>query len=197
MPISDLKKHYTDVIVPELVKQRGYKNVNQVPKVTKVVINTCVGKAEDIKVAIEDAVHEITAISGQKAMKTRSKKSIANFKLRENQEIGCKVTLRGKIMYEFLLRLIYMALPRIRDFRGVSNRAFDGRGAYTLGVKDHTVFPEIELDKIKRNIGMDVTIVTTGRNKEETKSLLVLLGMPFAGSSANAAAATPAAPVEA
>lgn len=186
---KDLQTYYKETVIPELVKQRGYKNVNQVPKITKVVVNSCVGKAEDVKVALEEAVHDVTSITGQKPVKTRSKKSIANFKLRENQEIGCKVTLRGKIMYEFLLRLLSMALPRIRDFRGVSTRAFDGRGAYTLGIKDHTIFPEIEMDKVKRNIGMDITIVTTARNKEETKSLLVLLGMPFADRSAQATTA--------
>jgi large subunit ribosomal protein L5 len=189
---KDLQTFYKETVIPELVKQRGYKNVNQVPKITKVVVNSCVGKAEDVKVALEEAVHDVTSITGQKPIKTRSKKSIANFKLRENQEIGCKVTLRGKIMYEFLLRLLSMALPRIRDFRGVSTHAFDGRGAYTLGIKDHTIFPEIEMDKVKRNIGMDITIVTTAHNKEETKSLLVLLGMPFADRSAQASTAAAA-----
>ncbi|MDD5262110.1 MAG: 50S ribosomal protein L5 [Methylacidiphilales bacterium] len=177
---SDLKQEYTEQVVPALMTQRGYKNAHQVPKVTKVVVNCSVGSSTDVKAAMEDAVHDITLITGQKPIRTKSKISISNFKLRENQEIGVKVTLRGKMMYEFLLRLTRMALPRIRDFRGISTRAFDGRGAYTLGVKDHSIFPEIELDKIKRNIGMDVTIVTTARNKEETKALLMLLGMPFA-----------------
>ena len=162
------------------MSQRGYKNINQVPKLEKIVVNCSVGSANDVKAAMEDAVHDVTLITGQKPIRTKSKKSISNFKLRENQEIGVKVTLRGKQMYEFLLRLSRTALPRIRDFRGIPTRAFDGRGAYTLGVKDHTIFPEIELDKIKRNLGMDVTIVTTGKNKEETKALLTLMGMPFA-----------------
>jgi large subunit ribosomal protein L5 len=150
-----------------------------VPKIDKIVINCCVGSSQDVKVALEDAIHDIQLITGQKPIKTRSKKAIANFKLRDNQDIGCKVTLRGKIMYEFLLRLTRMALPRIRDFRGISARAFDGRGGYTLGIKDHTIFPEIELDKIKRTLGMDVTISTTASSKDETKDLLALMGMPF------------------
>jgi len=177
---SDLLQEYRDKVVPALMSQRGYKNINQVPKLSKIVVNCSVGSANDVKAAMEDAVHDVTLITGQKPIRTKSTKSISNFKLRENQEIGVKVTLRGKHMYEFLFRLAGTALPRIRDFRGISTRAFDGRGAYTLGVKDHTIFPEIELDKIKRNLGMDVTIVTTGKNKEETKALLTLLGMPFA-----------------
>jgi len=177
---SDLLQEYRDKVVPALMSQRGYKNVNQVPKLSKIVVNCSVGSANDVKAAMEDAVHDVTLITGQKPIRTKSTKSISNFKLRENQEIGVKVTLRGKHMYEFLFRLAGTALPRIRDFRGISTRAFDGRGAYTLGVKDHTIFPEIELDKIKRNLGMDVTIVTTGKNKEETKALLTLMGMPFA-----------------
>ena len=177
---SDLLQEYREVVVPALMAQRGYKNAHQVPKITKVVVNCCVGSSTDVKAAMEDAVHDVTIITGQKPIRTRSKISISNFKLRENQEIGVKVTLRGKMMYEFLLRLTRMALPRIRDFRGISTRAFDGRGAYTLGVKDHSIFPEIEIDKIKRNLGMDVTIVTTAKNKEETKSFLALMGMPFA-----------------
>jgi large subunit ribosomal protein L5 len=177
---SDLLKEYREQVVPALMSQRGYKNPNQVPKLTKIVVNCSVGSANDVKAAMEDAVHDVTLITGQKPIRTKSRISISNFKLREDQEIGVKVTLRGKQMYDFLLRLSCTALPRIRDFRGISTRAFDGRGAYTLGVKDHTIFPEIELDKIKRNLGMDVTIVTTGKNKEETKALLTLMGMPFA-----------------
>jgi large subunit ribosomal protein L5 len=183
MTTSDLFKEYKETVIPALMQKRGYKNINQVPKVTKVVVNSCVGSAPDIKVALEEALHDLTAITGQKPIRTKSKKSIANFKLRLKQEIGCKVTLRGKMMYEFLLRLMGMALPRIRDFRGVSGRAFDGRGAYTLGIKDQSIFPEIELDKIKRTLGMDITIVTSARSKDETKDLLALMGMPFATSS--------------
>lgn len=176
---ATLHKEYVEQVIPALVKNRGYKNVNQVPKIEKVVVNCCVGSAQDVKVAVEDAVHDVQSITGQKPIKTVSTKSIANFKLRENQEIGCKVTLRGRTMYEFLERLIRTALPRIRDFRGVSPRAFDGRGSYTLGVKDQSIFPEIELEKIKRNLGFDVTIVTSARTNEEAKELLSLLGMPF------------------
>jgi large subunit ribosomal protein L5 len=174
-----LAREYKERIAPELMKSRGYKNVMQVPKITKVVVNCCIGSAVDTKVALEDALNEVRMVTGQQPIKTVSTKSIANFKLREGQEIGAKVTLRGPIMYEFLERLIRTALPRIRDFRGVSPRAFDGRGNYTLGVKDQTIFPEIELDKVKRNLGMDITIVTTARKNDEAKELLALFGMPF------------------
>jgi len=174
-----LAREYKDKIVPELIKSRGYKNVMEVPKITKVVVNCCIGSSVDTKVALEDAFNEVRMVTGQLPIKTISTKSIANFKLREGQEIGVKVTLRGAIMYEFLERLIRTALPRIRDFRGVSPRAFDGRGNYTLGVKDQTIFPEIELDKVKRNLGMDITIVTTARKNDEAKELLALFGMPF------------------
>ena len=178
--VTSLKQEYLEKVVPALKTARGYKNVNQVPKISKVVVNCCIASAQDVKNALEDAINDITIITGQKPVRTISKQSISNFKLREGQEIGCKVTLRGRVMYEFLLRLTRMALPRIRDFRGISTRAFDGRGAYTLGIKDHTIFPEIELDKIKRNLGMDVKIVTTAKTIEETKELLSLMGMPFA-----------------
>ena len=174
-----LVREYKEKIVPALIQSRGYKNVMQVPKVEKVVVNCCIGSSADTKVALEDAFNEVQMITGQRPIKTISTKSIANFKLREGQEIGVKVTLRGPIMYEFLERLIRTALPRIRDFRGVSPRAFDGRGNYTLGVKDQTIFPEVELDKVKRNLGMDITIVTTARKNDEAKELLALFGMPF------------------
>jgi large subunit ribosomal protein L5 len=176
---TTLATEYKEKIAPALKTSRGYKNVMQVPKITKVVVNCCIGSAVDTKVALEDAFNEIRMITGQQPVKTTSTKSIANFKLREGQEIGVKVTLRGAIMYEFLERLIRTALPRIRDFRGVSPRAFDGRGNYTLGVKDQTIFPEVELDKVKRNLGMDITIVTTARKNDEAKELLALFGMPF------------------
>ena len=176
---TTLAAEYKERIVPALIASRGYKNVMEVPKVQKVVVNCCIGSSVDTKVALEDAFNEIQMITGQRPIKTKSTKSIANFKLREDQEIGVKVTLRGPIMYEFLERLIRTALPRIRDFRGVSPRAFDGRGNYTLGVKDQTIFPEVELDKVKRNLGMDITIVTTARKNEEAKELLALFGMPF------------------
>ncbi|MCE0485174.1 MAG: 50S ribosomal protein L5 [Methylacidiphilales bacterium] len=174
-----LAREYKERIIPALRQSRGYKNVMQVPKIEKVVVNCCIGSAQDTKVALEDALNEIQMITGQRPVKTKSTKSIANFKLREGQEIGVKVTLRGPVMYEFLERLIRTALPRIRDFRGVSPRAFDGRGNYTLGVKDQTIFPEVELDKVKRNLGMDITIVTTARKNDEAKELLALFGMPF------------------
>ena len=189
---ATLDTFYKEKVVEVLKQKRGYTNVHQVPKIEKVVVNCCIGSSEDVKLALEDAVRDVTLITGQKPLKTTSKVSIANFKLRENQDIGCKVTLRGQIMYEFLERLISAALPRIRDFRGISNRAFDGRGSYTLGVKDHTIFPEIELDKVKRTLGMDVTIVTSAPTNEEAKELLSLMGMPFAGKNQVAAAAAPA-----
>lgn len=177
---SALLEEYKSKIIPALKASHGYKNVHQVPKVTKVVVNTCINAGlSDYKQALEDAKNELSTITGQKPAETRSKKSIANFKLRENQAIGAKVTLRGKQMYEFLERLIKTALPRIRDFRGVSTRAFDGNGNYTLGVADQSIFPEIELDKIKRNIGFDVCIVTTAKTNAEAKSLLMEMGMPF------------------
>ncbi|MEM9444296.1 MAG: 50S ribosomal protein L5 [Verrucomicrobiota bacterium] len=176
----DLKKYYQEKVVPELKNKLGIKNIHDVPKIEKVVINCCLGSFSDRKAAIEDAEREITAITGQKPIRVLAKKSVANFKLRAGMDLGCKVTLRGRNMYEFLVRLIVAALPRIRDFRGISGKAFDGRGAYTFGIKDHTIFPEIELDKVKRTIGFDVTIVTSGKNKEQTKELLALIGMPFA-----------------
>jgi large subunit ribosomal protein L5 len=174
-----LFKHYVDVVVPVLKDKHGFSNVHQVPRIEKVVINTCIGSQADGKQALEDAKAELALISGQKPAETRSKRSIANFKLRQHQAIGAKVTLRGAKMFEFLERLIKTALPRIRDFRGVSTRAFDGSGNYTLGVSDQSIFPEVELDKIKRNIGFDVTIVTSARTNDEAKSLLAELGMPF------------------
>ena len=175
----ELLKFYKERVIPALQEKHGYKNVHQVPKVEKVVVNTCVNANTDVKQGLEDAKAELALITGHKPAETRSKKSIANFKLRQHQPIGAKVTLRGAHMYEFLERLIKTALPRIRDFRGVSTRAFDGNGNYTLGVPDQTIFPEVELDKIKRNVGFDVTIVTTANTNEEAKSLLSELGMPF------------------
>src|SRR5438128_3019604 len=176
---NEFYRHYKERVVPALRERHKYKNVHQIPRVDKVVINTSVGSQTDLKQAMEEAKTELALISGQQPAETRSKKSIANFKLRQEQAIGAKVTLRGARMYEFLERLIKAALPRIRDFRGVSPRAFDGQGNYTLGVTDQSIFPEVELDKIKRNIGFDVTIVTTARTDEEAKSLLSEMGMPF------------------
>lgn len=177
--MSELLKIYRETIKPQLLANGRYKNPMQVPRMLKVVLNTSVGSSGD-KQAVDDAVREMTIVSGQKPIITRARKSISNFKLRKGQEIGCKVTLRGAKMYEFMERFLNTALPRVRDFRGVSNRSFDGRGSYTLGVDDQTIFPEIELDKIKRRLGMDITFVTTGQNPEQTKELLGLLGMPFA-----------------
>ncbi|MEI7864839.1 MAG: 50S ribosomal protein L5 [Chthoniobacterales bacterium] len=175
----ELYKEYTARVVPALKTKHGYANPHQVPRVNKVVINTSIGSSPDTKEALEIAVRELQTITGQTPVRTLSKKSISNFKLRKDQPIGAKVTLRGRNMYEFLERLIKTALPKIRDFRGISPKAFDGQGNYTLGVTDQSIFPEIELDKIKRNIGFDVTIVTTARTDEEAKSLLGELGMPF------------------
>ncbi len=175
----ELLTEYRSRVVPALREKHGYTNLHQIPKVTKVVINSCVGSAQDVKESLEIAKNEIAAISGQRPIETIAKKSVANFKLREAQPIGAKVTLRGRTMYEFLERLIKTALPRIRDFRGVSPKAFDGNGNYTLGVSDQSIFPEIELDKIKRNIGFDVTIVTTAITNAEAKDLLIELGVPF------------------
>ena len=176
----EIHEEYKTRVIPALKATHGYKNINQVPKIDKVVVNTCVNLNQgDAKQALEDAKNELATITGQKPAETRSKKAISNFKLRKDQAIGAKVTLRGRRMYEFLERLIKTALPRIRDFRGVSTRAFDGNGNYTLGVSDQSIFPEIELDRIKRNIGFDVTIVTTARTDAEAKSLLTEMGMPF------------------
>ncbi|MCK9587988.1 MAG: 50S ribosomal protein L5 [Terrimicrobiaceae bacterium] len=189
----ELLIEYKTRVLPALREKHGYKNVNEIPKISKVVVNTCIGSAPDTKEALEIAKTELTTITGQKPVTTTSKKAISNFKLRDNQAIGAKVTLRGRIMYEFLERLIKTALPRIRDFRGVSTRAFDGNGNYTLGVSDQSIFPEIELDRIKKNIGFDVTIVTTAATNEEAKSLLSELGMPFADKARKAKVAEAAA----
>jgi len=188
---NEFYKDYKERVMPALQQQHGYKNVHQVPKVEKVVINTSVGSQADVKQALDDAKTELALITGQRAAETRSKKSISNFKLRKDQAIGAKVTLRGERMYEFLERLIKAALPRIRDFRGVSPRGFDGHGNYTMGVSDQSIFPEVELDKIKRNIGFDVTIVTTARTNAEAKSLLSEMGMPFSDRAKKLATASP------
>jgi large subunit ribosomal protein L5 len=176
---NEFRRHYKEHVMPALQKLHGYKNVHQIPKVEKVVINTSVGSQSDVKQALEEAKAELALITGQRPMETLAKKSISNFKLRKDQAIGAKVTLRGEHMYEFLERFIKAALPRIRDFRGVSPRCFDKNGNYTIGISDQSIFPEVELDKIKRNIGFDVTIVTTARTDEEAKSLLSEMGMPF------------------
>jgi large subunit ribosomal protein L5 len=176
---AEYLEFYKNTVVPALKEKHGYKNIHQIPRIEKVVVNTCIGSQADTKQALEEAKQELALVTGQKPAETRSKKSIANFKLRQHQPIGAKVTLRGAHMYEFLERLIKTALPRIRDFRGVPARAFDGHGNYTLGVTDQAIFPEVELDKIKRNIGFDVTIVTSASTDAEAKSLLIEMGVPF------------------
>ena len=178
--MSRLKDKYTKDVVPALVKEFNYSSVMQAPRLEKVVINMGIGDAIANSKALEDAVKELTQIAGQKPVITKAKKSIANFKLREGMEIGCKVTLRGPKMYDFLDKLFNIALPRVRDFRGVNPNAFDGRGNYTLGVKEQLIFPEINFDKVNRVRGMDVVIVTTANSDAEGKALLAGLGMPFA-----------------
>jgi large subunit ribosomal protein L5 len=174
-----LQEKYRKEVVPVLQKDFGLGNIMEVPKIDKVVINMGMGGAsQNIKV-LDAAVIEMTKITGQKPQVTRTKKAISNFKIRENMPIGCKVTLRGQRMYDFLDRLINIAIPRIRDFRGVSNRSFDGRGNYTLGVKEQIIFPEIEYDKVEKVHGMDICIVTTASGNEQAKRLLQLMGMPF------------------
>ena len=165
-----------------MIEKHGYKNPHQVPCIEKIVINMGISASLE-KSAIDDAAHDLTVITGRKPVISKSRKSVANFKLRKGQPIGCHVTLRRDVMYEFLDRLVAAALPRIRDFRGISPRSFDGRGNYSLGVEDQTIFPEIDLDKIKRHQGMDVTIVTSARTDAEALDLLKLIGMPFAGKS--------------
>ncbi|MDO1448474.1 50S ribosomal protein L5 [Rhodocytophaga aerolata] len=175
-----LKDKYLQEIVPGLKNKFGYKSIMQVPKLTKVVINKGIGAAVADKKLVDVGVEELTTISGQKAVPTISKKAISNFKLRENMPIGAKVTLRGDKMYEFLDRLTTVALPRVRDFKGISDKGFDGRGNYTLGVKEQIIFPEISIDKVTRISGMDITFVTTAQTDEESLELLKALGMPFA-----------------
>ena len=170
---------YVKEVVPALKEKRQYKNVHQVPRMEKIVVNMGVGAALE-KGAIDDAAKDLALITGRKAVISKSRHSIANFKLREGQPIGCRVTLRRDVMYEFFDRLVAVTLPRIRDFRGTSLRSFDGRGNYSLGIADQTVFPEVELDKIKRQQGMDITIVTSAPTNEEALDLLKLMGMPFA-----------------
>ena len=178
--MNRLQEKYIKEIRPELIKKHNYKSTMECPKVEKIVINMGVGEAVAEPKHLEDAVAELTKLSGQKPVITKAKKSIANFKLREGTPIGCKVTLRGNRMYEFLDKLLNISLPRVRDFRGVSNTAFDGRGNYTLGIKEQIIFPEIEYDKVNKVRGMDIVIVTTAKTNEDAKELLTELGMPFA-----------------
>ena len=177
--MSRLKDQYKAEIVPALTKKFGYENVMQVPKLDKIVINMGVGEAKENPKALESAVADLETITGQKAVLTKAKNSIANFKIREGMNIGCKVTLRGEKMYEFLDRLVNLALPRVRDFRGINPNSFDGRGNYALGIKEQFIFPEIEFDKVDKVRGMDIIFVTTAKTDEEAMALLELLGMPF------------------
>ena len=178
--MSRLKEKYLNEIKDEMQKKFEYKNVMQIPKLDKIVINRGVGEAKENAKILDTAVKDLETITGQKAVVTRAKNSVANFKLREGQPIGCKVTLRGERMYEFLDRLVNLALPRVRDFRGVNPNAFDGRGNYALGIKEQIIFPEIEYDKVDKVRGMDIIFVTTANTDEEARELLTLFNMPFA-----------------
>jgi large subunit ribosomal protein L5 len=177
--VPRLKKLYQEVIIPEMMKKFGYKSVMQVPRLVKIVVNMGVGQATQDPKLLEMAMKELAKITGQQPVIRRARKSISNFKLRAGMAIGCKVTLRRERMYEFLDRLINAAIPRIRDFRGLSDKSFDGRGNYTLGIKEHIIFPEINVDVVERIFGMDITIVTTAKTDEEAYELLRLFGMPF------------------
>ncbi|WP_077324033.1 50S ribosomal protein L5 [Virgibacillus siamensis] len=177
--MNELKQKYRDDIVPSMMSKFNYESVMQVPGIEKIVINMGVGDAVQNSKALDNAVEELSLISGQKPMVTRAKKSIAGFRLREGMPIGAKVTLRGERMFEFLQKLIAVSLPRVRDFRGISKKAFDGRGNYTLGVKEQLIFPEINYDKVSKVRGMDIVIVTTSNTDEEARELLAQLGMPF------------------
>ena len=178
--MSRLKEKYLNEIADEMKKKFEYKNVMEIPKLDKIVINMGVGEAKENAKILETAVKDLETITGQKAVVTRAKNSVANFKLREGQPIGCKVTLRGEMMYEFLDRLVNLALPRVRDFRGVNPNAFDGRGNYALGIKEQIIFPEIEYDKVDKVRGMDIIFGTTANTDEEARELLALFNMPFA-----------------
>ena len=177
--MSRLKEQYMNEIVDAMIKKFGYKNRMQVPKLDKIVINMGIGEAKENAKILEAAMSDMELITGQKPIKTISKRSIANFKIREGMPIGCKVTLRGEKMYEFLDRLVNLALPRVRDFRGVNPNAFDGRGNYALGIKEQLIFPEVEFDKIDKVRGMDVIFVTTAKTDEEARELLAQFNMPF------------------
>lgn len=179
MAENRLKESYKKEIVPELMKLHGYKNVNEVPKIEKIVLNMGLGDVKDNSKSFGIAIDELTLISGQKPVATKAKKAISNFKVREGMKVGAKVTLRGKRMYEFLDKLISIALPRVRDFRGLSRKSFDGRGNYALGIKEQIIFPEIDYDKIERIRGFDILIVTTAKSDSEALSLLEAMGMPF------------------
>lgn len=174
-----LYEDYKNTIAPQLMKKRGYTNVNQVPKITKISINTGISRAKDRDVFTE-ASELLAAITGQKPVITKARKSISNFKLREGDPVGAKVTLHGQKMYDFLYRLINVSLPRVRDFRGISSKSFDGAGNYTMGISDQSIFTEVNVDRMKNTIGMDITVVTTANTDDEARDLLDLIGMPFA-----------------
>lgn len=178
--MSRLKEVYQNEIVDAMIKKFGYKNIMEVPKLDKIVVNMGVGEAKENAKLLEAAIKDMEAITGQKAVATKAKNSIANFKIREGMAIGCKTTLRGEKMYEFMDRLINLALPRVRDFRGVNPNAFDGRGNYALGIKEQLIFPEIEYDKVDKVRGMDIIFVTTAKTDEEARELLTQFNMPFA-----------------
>ena len=178
--MSRLKKQYQNEIIDAMIKKFGYKNIMEVPKLDKVVINMGVGEAKDNAKLLDAAIADMEKITGQKAVVCKAKKSVANFKIREGMPIGCKVTLRGEKMYEFVDRLVNLALPRVRDFRGVNPNAFDGRGNYALGIKEQLIFPEIEYDKVDKVRGMDIIFVTTAKTDEEARELLTQFNMPFA-----------------
>ena len=177
--MNRLQERYEKEVVPAMMEKFGYKNIMQVPKIEKVVINMGVGEAKDNPKVLESAVSDLQIIAGQKPVLTRAKKSVANFKIRENMALGCKVTLRKTNMYEFVDKLVSIALPRVRDFRGVSAKAFDGRGNYSLGIKEQLIFPEIEYDKVDKVRGMDIIFVTTAKTDEEARELLTQFNMPF------------------
>ena len=178
--MTRLQEKYEKEIIPAMIEKFGYKNIMEVPRLEKIVINMGVGEAKENQTVLEAAVNDLTLIAGQKPILTRAKKSVANFKIRENMPLGCKVTLRKAKMYEFADKLMAIALPRVRDFRGVSSKSFDGRGNYSLGIKEQLIFPEIEYDKIDKVRGMDIIFVTTANTDEEARELLRFLGMPFA-----------------
>ena len=178
--MSRLQVTYANEIAPAMQKKFGYKNVMEIPKLAKIVINMGVGEAKENAKVLETAIKDLETITGQKAVVTKAKKSVANFKIREGMAIGCKTTLRGEKMYEFMDRLVNLALPRVRDFRGVNPNGFDGRGNYALGIKEQIIFPEIEYDKIDKTRGMDIIFVTTAKTDEEARELLRLFNMPFA-----------------
>jgi len=175
-----MRKQYTEEVVPALIKRFGYKNINEVPRLEKIVLNMGLGDCKDNSKSLQQAVEELKMIAGQKPVITQAKKSVANFKVREGMNVGAKVTLRGNRMYDFLDKFISIALPRVRDFRGISSKSFDGRGNYAVGVKEQLIFPEIEFDKVEKVRGFDICIVTTAKTDEEARELLKLMGMPFA-----------------